>query len=166
MTLTCWVQGPEWWSAIISALCVALCGYELRVPGTEVVCGQHVGHQQWGAAQQAPEHTLHGFCLHRVLWWSVPGPALCVWGSGSDRLHIWGASPANTSNRLPNPNIGHDPQDTVNDGMEDGIENDTHMSQSVYRVFTDTSPQPFFQCQAFGPERSTVRWINAQCCKV
>lgn len=54
------------------------------------------------------------------------GPALCVWGSSSDRLHIWGASKANTSNRLPNPKMGHDLQDTVNDGMEDGIEIDTH----------------------------------------
>lgn len=70
LTLTCWIKGPYRWSAIISGLCVALRGDELRVPYTEGVCGQYIRQQQGSAAQQAPEQTLHHFCGHRVLRWS------------------------------------------------------------------------------------------------
>lgn len=107
VTLTCRVQGPERRSAIASGLRVALRSDHLRISCAQVIRGQHVGQQQGGAAQEAPEQRLHR--VSRVLC------PLLLTSAG-----IWApphlrSSQRNASKCPPNPEVRHDLEATVND---------------------------------------------------
>lgn len=57
---TCWVQGPERRSPIVSGLSITLCCYKMRISGSEVECGlRNVTQQQQSAEEEAPEKRLH-----------------------------------------------------------------------------------------------------------
>lgn len=92
--LTWWIQGPEWWSTVISGLSVTLRSYKLRVSGPEVICGLHNVRQKQGrAVQEAPGAMLHHHHhrRHSSISRFLVIRSLCLQSAGLEGpAHLWG----------------------------------------------------------------------------